>query len=104
MELIVMIVVAFPIGFLIRNRIAAYIAFIALHGFVFVFQSLMLVIEWVGGSKDAFGSYPKADKAEVWSYGAVNLVIFLVGLGLVLLGQKVASRRNSRAGADLAHT
>jgi hypothetical protein len=54
----------------------------------------MLVIEWVGGSKDAFGPYPKADKPEVWSYGVVNLVIFAVGIGLVLLGHRVAARRH----------
>ncbi len=101
MELIVMIVAAFPIGFFIRNRTPAYITFIAVHGFVFTFQTLMLTIEWIGGSKAAFGPYPKADKAQVWSYAAVNLVIFVVGLGLVLLGQRVAARRHLGARVDL---
>jgi hypothetical protein len=101
MELIVMIVAAFPIGFFVRNRTTAYVTFIAVHGFVFTFQTLMLIVEWVGGSKDAFGPYPNADKPEIWSYGVVNLVIFAVGLGLVLLGHRVAARRHHARGVAL---
>ena len=99
MELIVMIVAALPIGFCIRSRTAAYIIYIAVYGFVFTFQSVDLIIEWAGGSKSAFGPYPKADKSQVWSYGLVNLVIFAAGLGLVTLGYYLASRRRIRAAA-----
>ena len=45
MELIIMIVTAFPIGFFIKSRTAAYITFIAVHGFAFTFQSADLIIE-----------------------------------------------------------
>lgn len=102
MELIVMIVCSVPDRLLHQephHRI--YITFIAVHGFAFTFQTLMLIIEWVGGSKAAFGPYPKADEAQVWSYAAVNLLIFVVGLGLVLLGQRVAARRHLGARVDL---
>jgi hypothetical protein len=40
MELIIMIVIAFPIGFFIKNRTVAYLTYIAAHGFVFVFQTV----------------------------------------------------------------
>jgi hypothetical protein len=99
MELIVMIVTAFPIGFFIKSRTAAYITFIAVHGFAFTFQSADLIIEWAGGSKAAFGPYPNADKPQIWSYGVVNLVIFAAGLGLVALGHYVATRRRTKAAA-----
>ena len=42
MELIVMLLAPFPIGFFMRNRLAAFVTYIALHGFVFTFQSLSL--------------------------------------------------------------
>ena len=96
MELIVMIVIAFPLGFFIKSRTAAYLAYIAVHGFVFTFQSVALITQWAGGDKSAFGPYPKADKGEVWSYGLVNLLIFAAGLGLVALGYYLANRRRNK--------
>ncbi len=99
MELIVMIVTAFPIGFFIKSRTPPYFALIAAHGFAFPFQSVDPIIEWVGGSKAAFGPYPNADKSQIWSYGVVNLVIFAAGLGLVALGHYVATRRRTKAAA-----
>ena len=32
-----MLLAPFPIGFFIRNRMAAYLAYVALHSFVFTF-------------------------------------------------------------------
>jgi predicted Na+-dependent transporter len=96
MELIIMVLAPFPIGFLIRNRLAAFVTYIALHGFVFTFQTLNLILEWAGGSQEAFGPYPKASSGSILGYGLVNLVIFAVGLGLVYLGGRVGARRRSR--------
>ncbi len=97
MELIVMILFALPIGYLVSNRTVAFIAFIALHGFVFVFQSTDLVLEWVGGSKTVFGPYPKASGQHILGYGIVNLAIFGASLGLVAVGQWLAARRRTPA-------
>jgi hypothetical protein len=47
-ELIIMLLAPFPIGYLIRNRMAAFLAYIALHSFVFTFQSTSLLKEWTG--------------------------------------------------------
>jgi hypothetical protein len=96
-ELFVMVLVAFPLGFLVPNRLVAYVAYIAVHAFVFVFQSLTLLIEWIGGDESAFGPYPDASGGDVAAYGVVNLVIYAVGLGLVYVGHRVGARRRSRA-------
>jgi predicted Na+-dependent transporter len=95
MELILMVLAPFPIGFFVRNRLAAFVTYIALHGIVFTFQTLNLILEWAGGSQEAFGPYPKSSSGNVFSYGAVNLVIFGVGLALVYLGSRLAARRRS---------
>jgi hypothetical protein len=72
-ELIIMLLAPLPIGYFIRNRIAAYLAYIALHSFVFTFQSSTLLKEWNGGDYSAFVKNPAAVD---WSYGLVNLLIF----------------------------
>lgn len=96
MELILMVLAPFPIGFFVRNRLAAFVAYVALHSFVFTFQTLNLILEWAGGSPEAFGTYPRSSFGNVLSYGVVNLVIYGVGLGLVYLGSRLAARRRSR--------
>ncbi|MGI5328445.1 hypothetical protein ACQPZ8_19220 [Actinomadura nitritigenes] len=102
MELIVTLVVAFPLGFFVRSRAAACIAYIAVHSFVFSFQNTELVREWSGGDYSAF---PKDPGTMPWSYVLVNAVIYAAGFGLVTLGHAVRARlrrRNARA-VDLAH-
>ncbi len=96
MELIVMILVPFPLGLLVRTRTAAYLAYIAIHGFVFTFQTAYLVMEWANGSTDAFGSFPDFTSGDVWAYGIINLVIYGVGLGLVTLGCRIRTKRTTR--------
>jgi hypothetical protein len=100
MCLILMILVPFPLGFFVRNRLVAFVAFVAVHAFVFTVQSLSLLIEWIGGSQEAFGPYPEADNADVLAYGGMNLAIYAVSLGLLLLGHRVGrGRRARRTGA-----
>jgi hypothetical protein len=90
MELIVTLLVAVPIGYFVRGRVVAFLAFVAVHSFVFTFQSMELTREWVGGDNSA---YPKSPKVIAWSYGVVNLVIYAGGFGLVILGGRLARRR-----------
>ena len=90
MELIVTLLVAVPIGYLIQPRLAAYLAYVAAHSFVFDFQNLQLTREWVGGSTRAF---PKDPNTVPWAYGLVNLAIYGLGFGLVTLGAGLATRR-----------
>jgi hypothetical protein len=99
MELITVILVAFPLGYLVRDRLTSYVAFIAIHAFVFSFQSMELTREWVGGDTSAF---PKSSHSVPWSYGVVNALIYALGFGLVTLGHWLAARRRTRAvGVDL---
>ena len=93
-ELIIMLLAPLPIGYFIRNRMAAYLAYVALHSFVFTFQSTTLLKEWNGGDYSAFVKNPAAVD---WSYGVVNLLIFAAGLGLVTLGSWLSARRRRPA-------
>jgi hypothetical protein len=100
MELIILVLVAFPLGFFFRNRLAAYVAYIAVHSFVFSFQNLTLTREWVGGDYAAFDKDPSSTP---WAYGLVNLVIYAVGFGLITLGYRLgAKRREKSAAVELA--
>jgi cytochrome c biogenesis factor len=102
MELLVALLVPFPLGYFIRNRMAAYLAYVAVHSFVFTFQSTSLVREWVGGDYSAFAKDPAT---APWPYGLVNLAIYAAGLGLVALGSKVGAtrRRKTVQAVDLAN-
>ncbi len=74
---------------------------------VFAFQSLDVLLNWMGGNSGiggakAFGPFPSGplpitySESEVAVYGLVNLVIALVGVGLTILGTWVASRRGAK--------
>ena len=101
MELIATLVVAFPLGFFIRQRLGAYLAYVALHSFLFTFQTATLTRAWVGGSTEAFTKDPNA---AGWQYAIVNLAIYALGFGLITLGGLVAARRRTRVpgAVDLA--
>lgn len=98
MELLLMILIPLPLGLLVPTRMAAFVAYIAIHSFVFTFQTASLILEWVNGSTHAFGPYPDFSNEDVWGYGIVNLVIYAAGLGLVALGHRIRSRRGAQPG------
>ena len=87
---------AFPLGFFLRNRLSAHIAYIAIYSYCFTFQTLYLLRAWVGDSHQAFPADP--DKLPI-AYFAVTAGIYVVGNVLVVLGHRVGSRRRERAGA-----
>ncbi len=101
MSVALMILLPLPIGWFVHHRLTAFVAYLAAFSFVFTFQSTMLITEWVGGNKNAFGGYPKANKDDVWSYGVVNLVFLAIGVGLLTLAGVVSSRRRSRQAAPV---
>jgi hypothetical protein len=90
---LILVLAAFPIGWFVRDRRTAYLVYIAAQSFLFTFQTGMLVLEWVGGSTQAFGPYPKASHGETLSYGVVNLVFFAAGLGVLALALWLRARR-----------
>jgi predicted Na+-dependent transporter len=94
MELILMLLLPFPLGFMMRERLAAIVAYVAAFSFVFTFQTMTLLRAWVGGDRSAFAADPNSLE---WSYAVVNVTFLLIGLGLVALGHRLGSRRRARS-------
>lgn len=95
---IVTVLIAFPLGLLVRDRRVAVGIYLAAYLYCFTFQSAYLVRGWVLGDDTAFRR--PADYSV--DYLAVSLLVLAVGVGLVLLGGRVAVRRRRRAtGVDL---
>lgn len=94
MNVIYTVLFAFALGFFIKNTGIATAVYLAGDALVFGYQSVNLLLEWGGGHKAAFGGpFPDHDTSGVVGYGLVNLVITVVGVGLVVLGARVAARR-----------
>jgi hypothetical protein len=94
------LLVALPLGLLIRNRLAAYVAYGLAFAHVYTFQTANLVMEWTNGSTTAF---PAARSQELLdgtlSYFAFTSVIYAAGFGLVTLGHWLRNRRRVTTGA-----
>jgi hypothetical protein len=90
---VVTVLLAFPLGYLVRSHLAANVAYAIAYLWAFTFQTLYLTRMWVGGDNSAFAKDPDALPI---SYGLVASGIFAVGFGLVAAGHRVASRRAAR--------
>ncbi|MFE4703606.1 hypothetical protein ACFRIC_41825 [Streptomyces sp. NPDC056738] len=102
MELLLMVLVAFPLGYFVRSRPAALVVYIAVHSFVFSFQNTTLLMGWLGGDHSAF---PKGATAPPLSYLLFNVAFYAGGLGLVALGGKVRAKteaKRARKALDIA--
>ena len=93
---IVIAIAAFPIGFLLRNRVAAFLAFGLAFSYVFTFQTAQLILEATRGSEEAFGDL--SDPGWDWfgdtiGYFVFTTAIYAVGLALVTAGHTVRIRR-----------
>ena len=96
MVAIVTVLFAFPLGFFLRNRLAAYVAYIAIFAYSFTFQTLYLMRAWVGGDHSAFSADPEKLPLD---YLAVTVSIYIVGFLLITLGHRLGSKRRSRTNA-----
>lgn len=90
------VLLAFPLGYLLRSHLAANVAYAIAYLWAFTFQSLYLTLSWVGGDDSAFSKGPDAFPL---SYGLVAGAIFGGGFGLVALGHWVRARRATRVTA-----
>jgi hypothetical protein len=99
MNLLFTLVGALPLGFLIRRRQVAVLSYLIVDSFLFSYQTLGVLLTWMSGGKgigggSGFGDSPSGSfpieyaQGEVAAYGVVNLLITLVGIGLVLLGAR----------------
>jgi hypothetical protein len=93
---IVTVLVALPLGYLVRSRLVASTTYAVLYLWAFGFQSVYLLLEAMDGSTSAFrpGEFPVA-------YGVMTLLVLGVGLALVRLGGWARSRRGVRAPAPV---
>jgi hypothetical protein len=99
------ILVALPLGLLVRSRGTALLAYLIADLFVFTFQTLDVLLNWMAGKSaiggaNAFGPSPDAvpihySESEVIAYGIVNLAVMLAGIGLVLFGHRIRARRTA---------
>ena len=93
---IVTVLFAFPLGFFVRNRTSAYVAYVAIFGYSFTLQTLYLLRAWVGDNTQAFPADPQALPV---GYLAVTAGIYLIGFGLVALGHLLGTKRRNRSTA-----
>ncbi len=102
MNLVLTLLLALPLGFLVRSRHAALVGYLIADLFVFSFQSTWLLLGYLAHEgRSAFGPFPDQlpidySTEEYLGYGAVNLIITTAGIGLVLLGGRLRSRREHR--------
>ncbi len=111
MNILFTLVAAPLIGFFVTQRGTAIAVYLGAEASFFAFQSLAVLLAWMaggggfGGAQDqgAFGPAPSGvpiayQESELYAYGLVNLVIAIVGVGLVVglnaLARRRAARRN----------
>jgi hypothetical protein len=91
MVAIVTLLLAFPLGFLIPGRLGAYLAYVAVFGYAFTFQTSYLLRAALGdGDTSAFPADPNDPGVQ---YLIVTAAIYAVGFGLVSLGHHLGARR-----------
>ena len=99
MNIVFTILVALPIGFLVRKRATAVFTYALMDSFIFTFQTAFLVMKWVDGDQHAFGErgrdWSGERIAQFYSYAVVNGLIVAAGIGLVLAGATLRSRRTA---------
>jgi len=102
MNLIYTVLLALPIGLLIASRSTAIVTYLLIGSYLFSFQNTSVLLSWLGhSSKSAFGPFPdsfpaQAVDSEVFGYAVTNVLITLVGVGLVVLGGWLRARRVAR--------
>jgi hypothetical protein len=89
---IVTVLLALPLGYFLRSRLAANTAYAIAYLWAFTFQTLYLLLESLGDGKNPAFTAGEAPAA----YGGVTLAIFLVGFGLVSLGHWLRERRSAK--------
>jgi hypothetical protein len=85
---VVTILFALPLGYLVRNPVAAYVGYVAVYAWAFTYQGVYLMLSRVDGDYSAFprDGFPL-------SYGLVTLGVYVVGFGLVTMGRWLRTRR-----------
>ncbi len=100
---VVTVLLALPLGYLVRSRLAASMTYAVAYLWAFTFQTLYLALDSLGG-----GANPAFEAGEFPAdYGVVTLAVLGAGFGLVNLGHWVrarSSRTGTRATATSGNT
>ena len=102
MNIIFTVLFAFAIGYFVKERGLAVVGYLAIDAIVFAYQTLSVLMSWMADEPPvAFGPSPTGfpveySGSELAGYGVVNLVIIVVGVGLVIAGTKVRARRAAK--------
>lgn len=105
MTLIYTVLIALPLGYFVRTRSTALLSYLLAGSYLFSYQNTGVLLDWLGhSSPSAFGPFPddfpaKASPSETLGYGVVNLVISVAGIGLVILGHRLAAPRRAKRSA-----
>jgi hypothetical protein len=98
---IVTVLLAFPLGYRLRSRLAAGTIYSVAYLWAFTYQTLYLMLDSM--APDAHNTAFEASAFPL-SYGLVTLGIFGVGFALVEAGHRVAGRRTvPRDGRRVPH-
>ncbi len=99
------LIASLGLGFFVPQRNWALVAYLIADSFVFSFQTLNVLLTWMGangglGGAKAFGPFPTGfpvtyKQSEVFAYGVVNLVITAVGVGLIFGAHRLAAKRTA---------
>ena len=94
---IVTVLSAFPLGLLLRSRLAANLTYAVAYLWAFTFQSVYLMLSMLDGDKN-----PAFTKEHFpVGYGLVASGILVAGFGLVEAGHRVGERRRTRVAPAL---
>ena len=92
---VVTLLCAFPLGYLVRSRLAASTTYAVAYLWAFTFQTLYLMLDSLNAGR-TLNDEPAFETGDFpWQYGVVTLLIFVVGFGLVNLGHWVRQRRQA---------
>lgn len=92
MVAIATVLLAFPLGFLLRDGRTAAFVYAVVYLWLYTFQTAELTRAWVAGDDTAFARPPQL----ALDYALVTGGILAVGLALVALGHRAGSRRRGR--------
>jgi len=92
----VVVLVALPAGYFLRSHLVANVTYAIAYLWAFSFQNVYLTRMWVGGDTSTF---PKDGDTLPLEYGAMTLIVFALGFGLVAVGHRLRARRGARVAA-----
>jgi hypothetical protein len=95
-NLILTLVIAFPLGLLMSSRLAAQLVNACVFLFGYVSIAVLLLLDWAAGGEQAFGPFPKWDAVQAGSFVALSGAAFAVSALLVHWGSVVRRRRAER--------